>query len=129
MTTYHVNERDSYITVAQLSPEFTARLVDHWRELRGENVELKALVAAQGKKIDMLCDKILMIATPPASSDTVAAERSSSKRKHVYCYDVIEVKALHNRGLSEMQMAAETGFSPLTIRRIVRGERDHLLVP
>lgn len=30
---YHVNKRDSYIVVAQLSPEFTARLVDRWQEL------------------------------------------------------------------------------------------------
>lgn len=29
-TTYHVNERDSYVVVAQLSPEFTAKLVDYW---------------------------------------------------------------------------------------------------
>lgn len=32
-TTYLVNKRDSYIVVAQLSPEFTARLVDRWQEL------------------------------------------------------------------------------------------------
>lgn len=30
---YNVNQRDSYIIVAQLSPEFTARLVDRWQEL------------------------------------------------------------------------------------------------
>ena len=28
---YLVNERDSYVVVAQLSPEFTARLVDYWQ--------------------------------------------------------------------------------------------------
>lgn len=28
-----VNKRDSYVIVAQLSPEFTARLVDRWQEL------------------------------------------------------------------------------------------------
>lgn len=37
VTVYHVNKRDSYIVVAQLSPEFTARLVDRWQELEGEN--------------------------------------------------------------------------------------------
>ena len=31
--TYQVNQRDSYVIVAQLSPEFTARLVDRWQEL------------------------------------------------------------------------------------------------
>ena len=30
---YLVNKRDSYVVVAQLSPEFTARLVDRWQEL------------------------------------------------------------------------------------------------
>lgn len=32
-TEYRVNQRDSYVVVAQLSPEFTARLVDRWQEL------------------------------------------------------------------------------------------------
>lgn len=30
---YYVSKRDSYVVVAQLSPEFTARLVDRWQEL------------------------------------------------------------------------------------------------
>jgi phage regulator Rha-like protein len=30
---YRLSKRDSYIVVAQLSPEFTARLVDRWQEL------------------------------------------------------------------------------------------------
>jgi phage regulator Rha-like protein len=29
----HAHKRDSFIVVAQLSPEFTARLVDRWQEL------------------------------------------------------------------------------------------------
>jgi phage antirepressor YoqD-like protein len=32
-TLYRIGKRDSYIIVAQLSPEFTARLVDRWQEL------------------------------------------------------------------------------------------------
>lgn len=30
---YRLGKRDSYVVVAQLSPEFTARLVDRWQEL------------------------------------------------------------------------------------------------
>lgn len=30
---YRISKRDSYVIVAQLSPEFTARLVDRWQEL------------------------------------------------------------------------------------------------
>ena len=34
-TIFHINERDSYVVVAQLSPEFTATLVDEWQRLKG----------------------------------------------------------------------------------------------
>ncbi len=33
---YRIGKRDSYIIVAQLSPEFTARLVDRWQELESK---------------------------------------------------------------------------------------------
>lgn len=33
---YLVNQRDSYVIVAQLSPQFTARLVDRWQELESK---------------------------------------------------------------------------------------------
>lgn len=33
---YLVNQRDSYVVVAQLSPEFTARLVDRWQALEAK---------------------------------------------------------------------------------------------
>ena len=36
---YRVCKRDSYIIVAQLSPEFTARLVDRWQELEDAKVK------------------------------------------------------------------------------------------
>lgn len=39
-TEYRIGKRDSYVIVAQLSPEFTARLVDRWQEL--ENAQPKA---------------------------------------------------------------------------------------
>lgn len=35
-TEYRIGKRDSYVVVAQLSPEFTARLVDRWQELEGQ---------------------------------------------------------------------------------------------
>ncbi|KDP84210.1 antirepressor [Cupriavidus sp. SK-3] len=34
---YRVSKRDSYVIVAQLSPEFTARLVDRWQELEARS--------------------------------------------------------------------------------------------
>lgn len=35
-TEYRLGKRDSYIVVAQLSPEFTAQLVDRWQELEDQ---------------------------------------------------------------------------------------------
>lgn len=36
---FRVNQRDSYVIVAQLSPEFTARLVDRWQELEKQEAQ------------------------------------------------------------------------------------------
>ena len=64
-TEYRVCKRDSYVIVAQLSPEFTARLVDRWQELEAQQQApqpaftlptnfleaLECLVAAEKDKI------------------------------------------------------------------------------
>lgn len=45
---YKINKRDSYVVVAQLSPLFTARLVDRWQELEnGTNKPKTALELAR----------------------------------------------------------------------------------
>ncbi|WGE08991.1 phage regulatory protein/antirepressor Ant [Glaesserella parasuis] len=51
---YHINKRDTYVIVAQFSPEFTARLVDRWQELENQQKlpsnylqALKALVESE----------------------------------------------------------------------------------
>ena len=35
---YKIGKRDSYVIVAQLSPEFTAKLVDRWQELESQHI-------------------------------------------------------------------------------------------
>lgn len=37
---YHLIKRDTYVVVAQLCPEFTARLVDRWQELENQQSPL-----------------------------------------------------------------------------------------
>jgi len=56
---YLIGKRDSYIIVAQLSPEFTARLVDRWQELESNlpsipqtYAEALQLAADQAKQIE-----------------------------------------------------------------------------
>lgn len=57
---YMVNERDSYVVVAQLCPEFTAKLVDYWQATKNQQPvvalpttyldALKALVQTEEEK-------------------------------------------------------------------------------
>ena len=55
---YRIGKRDSYVIVAQLSPEFTARLVDRWQELEsqvrvpGTFAEALRLAAEQAERIE-----------------------------------------------------------------------------
>lgn len=43
---YRIGKRDSYIVVAQLSPEFTARLVDRWQELEQQITKPQKTIAS-----------------------------------------------------------------------------------
>lgn len=68
---YHVNKRDSYVVVAQLCPEFAARLVDRWQELENQQApslpqsfaEALQLAADQAKQIEQQ-EQALALAAP-----------------------------------------------------------------
>lgn len=57
-------ERDSYVVVAQLSPQFTAKLVDEWKRLKGGNsipqsfAEALQLAADQAKQLELAAPKV-----------------------------------------------------------------------
>lgn len=51
---YKVCERDSYVVVAQLSPEFTARIVDRWQELENRKPEPQVVIASSNKVVGEL---------------------------------------------------------------------------
>lgn len=68
---YQVGKRDSYIVVAQLSPEFTARLVDRWQELESQTRIPQNLPDALRLAADLAEEKLqlenqLAIAAPKA---------------------------------------------------------------
>jgi phage regulator Rha-like protein len=97
---YSVGKRDSYIIVAQLSPKFTARLVDRWQEL--ESVVLTApdplagLPAEQRALIAIMVDNAV-IKAKQAEQDAVQIDQAES------------IKRLEAR-----QTAAEDGHSYFT---------------
>lgn len=78
---YHVNEEDSYIVVARLSPEFTAKIVKRWRELEESNqfkipqtLPEALLLAAELAKQNEEAQKQLAIAAPKADfADRIAS--------------------------------------------------------
>lgn len=70
---YYVNKRDSYVVVAQLSPEFTAALVDRWQELETQTqlqipqtyADALLLAANQAKELEEK-NQALALAAPKA---------------------------------------------------------------
>lgn len=57
---YRIGKRDSYIIVAQLSPEFTARLVDRWQELEAQFTIPRSMSEALRLAAD-LSDKVVAL--------------------------------------------------------------------
>lgn len=52
---YHLIKRDTYVVVAQLCPEFTARLVDRWQELeRKQTLQLPSYADALRQLADQI---------------------------------------------------------------------------
>lgn len=69
---YQVNKRDSYVVVAQLSPEFTARLVDRWQELENQTSVPQSLPEALRLAADMAEQKAALEQKVQADAPKVA---------------------------------------------------------
>ena len=93
---YQVNERDSYVVVAQLCPEYTAKLVDWWMATKNQVVQpvalpltykeaLLALVQAEEDKERLAIERDHAIATKAEISNrreaTAMATASHAVRK------------------------------------------------
>jgi len=75
VTQYLVGKRDSYVIVAQLSPEFTGRLVDRWNELETQpqvetRAKPKAISSTEAFKGFFQVGKLLGLVIPPPLSKT-----------------------------------------------------------
>ena len=69
VSVYRVNKRDSYVVVAQLSPEFTAKLVDRWEAL-------ETGTATPAVKDPQLAAMVMML----TQLDTVKQEQESQRK-------------------------------------------------
>lgn len=131
---YMVGKRDSYVVVAQLSPEFTARLVDRWQELESatpkipqtyaealrlaaDQAEQIALMAPKADVFDKIVDRgVLMTATQVGQKIGMSAVKLNSYLSElgVYNASVKRSKAFKqwfvDKGLGEMKQT-ELGYS------------------
>lgn len=83
---YHLVKRDSYIVVAQLSPEFTARLVDRWQELEDERSKQRTPLAFDPHDPDQLLPLLSAYAARTKEAEAQIAEY----RPKVDAYDRLE---------------------------------------
>jgi len=80
---YRVGKRDSYVVVAQLSPEFTAALVDRWQELEKQAAipqtyaEALQLAANQALQIEHQQKQIALQAPKAEFYDQVTGSRDA----------------------------------------------------
>jgi len=97
---YRLQKRDTYVVVAQLSPEFTARLVDRWQELE-----------AQEAKPAMLSGPQLMAAALIEADATMKAQavQIESMREDVEALDRI---AAADGSLTITEVAKNLGIRP-----------------
>jgi phage antirepressor YoqD-like protein len=93
---YPVTKRDSYVIVAQLSPEFTARLVDRWQEL-------EASVAVQ---VPQTMAQALRLAAEQAEALEVAHEQLALAAPKVDFHDRYAVST-GNKGVREVAKLLE----------------------
>lgn len=131
---YMVGKRDSYVVVAQLSPEFTARLVDRWQELESatpkipqtyaealrlaaDQAEQIALMAPKADVFDKIVDRgVLMTATQAGQKIGMSAVKLNSHLLElgVYNASVKRSRAFKqwfvDKGLGEMKQT-ELGYS------------------
>lgn len=84
-----VNERNSYIVVAQLSPEFTAILVDEWKKYKFKPVyqipqtlgEALQLAADQAKQLELQAPKVAFVDNCVERGQLMTATQVAQKHK------------------------------------------------
>lgn len=100
---YYITKRDSYVIVAQFSPEFTAALVDRWQDLESQQ-------AAPQFNIPQTLPEALRLAADLADQLAIAAPKVA----------VYELLADRKGDVSTTIVAKELGTTAIKLNRFLR---------
>lgn len=103
VSVYFIDKRDSYVIVAQLSPEFTAALVDRWQELEAKQ-------QAPQFNIPQTLPEALRLAADLADQLAIAAPKVA----------VYELLADRKGDVSTTIVAKELGTTAIKLNRFLR---------
>lgn len=133
-TEYQIGKRDSYVIVAQLSPEFTARLVDRWQELEaGQQLRLPTTAEAFASAFTMIAEHERRQVEQGQQIKAIEAKVAQVAQAHVAldkmptdCESIVYIRKRMNKtyGLSEVvvdRVMRDTPYSP-TIRALVKNQ-------
>ena len=106
VSVYQLEKRDTYVVVAQLSPEFTAALVDRWQELE----------AKQAKPAELSRMDILKLAMESEQARIEAEAKLALAAPKVQFFDkVVERDTL----MSATQVAQKLGLSAVALNKLL----------
>jgi|GEM_PF-1098910 len=93
---YMVNERDSYVVVAQLCPEFTAKLVDYWQATKNLIPTLQATIKpSQISGAFRSCMAIAKLAGLTGNQAILSADKATKKLIGESPLALLEITHLH----------------------------------
>lgn len=106
---YHVNEEDSYIVVARLSPEFTAKIVKRWRELEKKQApqvpqtyaEALQLAADQAKQLELAAPKVAFVDNLVERTNLLTATQVAQKhgKSAIWLNKILSEMKVYNRAV------------------------------
>lgn len=103
---YRLEKRDTYVLVAQLSPEFTARLVDRWQELEGK----------QARPAELSRMDILKLAMEAEQARIEAEAKLALAAPKVQFFDRLVER---NTLMSATQVAQKLGLSAVAMNKML----------
>ncbi|HEB0901724.1 TPA: phage antirepressor KilAC domain-containing protein [Citrobacter freundii] len=121
VSVYLIGKRDSYIVVAQLSPEFTARLVDRWQELE----------QAQQQTIPQSFSEALRLAADLAEQKQLLTNELAAAAPKVAFVDryVTATGSMTFRQVAKLLNAKEPEFAMFLIENGIMYRLNRVLTP